>query len=171
MDRFLIHETAVHWVDTFRFLLGNPMAVYADLRQLNPVIAGEDAGHIIFTHPSGVRALFDGNRHLDHIADNLRRTMGEALVEGTEGTLCLRGDGSVHHRTFGTSVESVLLPPDTWDGFGGDCVHALQSHVVSGHLDGTPFENEARDYLQVLAIEDAIYASAASGRRIALDTQ
>ncbi len=170
MDRFLIHETAVHWVDTFRYLLGNPTAVYADLRQLNPAIAGEDAGHIIFTHPAGVRAMFDGNRHLDHNADNLRRTMGEALIEGTTGTIRLLGDGSVRHRVFGTSNETVLLPPDIWDGFGGDCVHALQSHVVSGHLNGTPLENEARDYLSVIAIETAIYTSADTGRRINLDS-
>ena len=44
MPRFLVRETAVHWVDTFRFLLGNPLSVYADLRRLNPAIAGEDAG-------------------------------------------------------------------------------------------------------------------------------
>ncbi|MEY1556714.1 Gfo/Idh/MocA family protein [Yoonia sp. R2331] len=170
MEKFLIHETAVHWVDTFRFLLGNPTAVYADLRKLNPVIAGEDAGHIIFTHPAGVRAMFDGNRHLDHNADNLRRTMGEALIEGTTGSIRLLGDGSVRHRLFGDAAETCLLPPDTWDGFGGDCVHALQNHVVSGHLDGTPLENEAHDYLHVIAIEEAIYTSAATGQRIDLES-
>lgn len=163
MERFLVHETAVHWVDTFRFLLGDPISVYADLRRLNPVIAGEDAGYILFEHPNGVRALFDGNRHLDHAADNLRRTMGEALVEGTEGTLVLNGDGSVMLRQYGSQECSFLLPPDTWDGFGGDCVHALQSHVVSGILDHTPLENLAREYLAVEAIEEAIYLSAQTG--------
>lgn len=165
MERFLVHETAVHWVDTFRYLLGNPLSVYADLRQMNPAIAGEDAGYILFDHPNGVRALFDGNRHLDHSADNLRRTMGEALIEGTEGTLELLGDGSVWHRPFGAAQSTCILAADTWDGFGGDCVHALQSHVIAGILDGAPFENEAPDYLTVVTIEEAIYASATSGRK------
>ncbi|QHQ36310.1 Gfo/Idh/MocA family protein [Algicella marina] len=163
MPRFLVHETAVHWVDTFRYLFGNPISVYADLRKLNPVIAGEDAGYILFEHPGGIRAMFDGNRHLDHDADNLRRTMGEALVEGTQGTITLGGDGSVKLRRFGTSESEVVLPADTWDGFGGDCVHALQSHVVAGILDGTPLENRAQEYLAVEVIEEAIYASAESG--------
>ena len=163
MPRFLVHETAVHWVDTFRYLLGDPVSVYADLRQLNPAIAGEDAGYIISEHPGGVRALFDGNRHLDHAADNLRRTMGEALIEGTQGTIDLRGDGSVWLRAFGSDSATCLLAPDTWDGFGGDCVHALQSHVVAGILDGAPLENTAADYLTVGVIEEAIYASAATG--------
>lgn len=165
MKRFLVHETAVHWVDTFRYLLGNPQSVYADLRQLNPVIAGEDAGYILFDHPQGVRALFDGNRHLDHAADNLRRTMGEALFEGTKGTLTLGGDGAVHLRAFGQTGTTIILPPDTWDGFGGDCVHALQSHVVAGILDGSPLENQAQDYLTVARIEAAIYVSSDTGTK------
>ena len=168
MERFLIHETAVHWVDTFQFLFGPARAVYADLRRINPAIAGEDAGHVIFDH-GAVRALFDGNRHLDHVADNLRRTMGEAQIEGSEGVLTLRGDGSVTRRAFGTADSHTVLPPDTWEGFGGDCVHALQSHVISALHGGTPLENEARDYLQVIAVKDAIYASAETGRKTSLE--
>lgn len=166
MERFLIHETTVHWVDTFRYLAGDPVAVYADLRRLNPAIAGEDAGYVLSDHPGGVVALFDGNRHLGHAADNLRRTMGEALFEGTGGTMDIGGDGAVTLRASGRTAVRTLLPPDRWDGFGGDCVHALQSHVVSGLLDGTDFENEAADYLTVIAIEEAIYRSAAEGRKL-----
>ena len=167
MERFLVHETAVHWVDTFRYLLGDPLSVYADLRKVNPVIAGEDAGYILFDHPSGVRALFDGNRNLDHAADNLRRTMGEALIEGTDGTLRLLGDGSVQLRPFGAQDEAELLAPDTWQGFGGDCVHALQAHVIAA-MKGAPLENEASDYLTVLTIKDASYASAEAGEKRAV---
>lgn len=169
MPRFLVHETAVHWIDTFRYLLGDPLAVYADLRKINPVLAGEDAGIIVFDHPNGVRALFDGNRNLDHAANNLRRTMGIGLVEGSEGTLKLRGDGAVLLRPFGSLDEVLISPPNTWDGFGGDCVHALQTHVVSGVLDGSPLENQAEDYLKVIAIEDSIYTSAETGRKQGLD--
>lgn len=168
MERFLVHETGVHWVDTFRYLLGNPTALYADLRQVNAVIAGEDAGYILFDHPGGVRALFDGNRCLDHAADNHRRTMGEALIEGTEGTMDLRGDGSLWMRSFGASTQTCLMTADEWDGFGGDCVHALQRHVVCGLLDGEPLENLAQDYLKVIEIEQAIYRSAETGRKIHL---
>lgn len=169
MERFMVHETGVHFVDTFRYLLGNPTAVYADLRKVNPVIAGEDAGFVLFDHPSGVRALLDGNRNLDHGADNLRRTMGEAWFEGTKGCLYLYGDGRVTLRRFGDVTETELLAPDTWDGFGGDCVHALQSHAVSGFLGKVPLENVACDYLKVIEIEEAIYRSAETGQKIALE--
>ena len=168
MPRFLIHETAVHWVDTFHYLFGPVTAVYADLRRLNPAIAGEDAGHVIFDHASGVRALFDGNRHLDHVADNLRRTMGEAWIEGTRGTLTLYGDGSVTRRAFGMRNAVAVRGPDMWDGFGGDCVHALQAHVVAAMRGDGALENAAADSLSVLAIRDASYASAETGRKLTL---
>lgn len=169
MPRFLMHETGVHWIDTFRYLFGPITHVYADLRRLNPAIAGEDAGHVLFDHASGVRSLFDGNRHLDHVADNLRRTMGEAWIEGTKGTLTLYGDGSVTHRAFGSHDEDVILPPDTATGFGGDCVLALQAHVIAA-MQGAEAENEASDYLEVLALKDAIYTSAKTGRKIAMES-
>ncbi len=168
MPRFLIHETGVHWIDVFRFLLGDPLAVYADLRQVNPVLAGEDAGFVLFDHPGGVRALLDGNRCLDHAADNTRRTMGEALIEGLAGTLDLHGDGSVWLRAFGMREAELRLPPDTYAGFGGDCVHHLQRHVVSGLLDGTALENTAQDYLKVIETEQAVYRSAGTGAKIRL---
>jgi predicted dehydrogenase len=169
MEKLLIHETGVHWVDTFRYLLGNPLSVYADLRKMNPNIAGEDAGYVIFEHANGIRAVFDGNRCLDHPADNLRRTMGEGLIEGTKGTLTLNGDGSVHHRQFHKTDTTVILDPDTWDGFGGDCVHHLQQHVVAGLLGKAKLENTAQDYLKVIQIEEAIYASSSSGQKIQLN--
>ncbi|MET1414465.1 Gfo/Idh/MocA family oxidoreductase [Roseibium sp. HPY-6] len=166
MPQLLIHETGVHWIDTFRYLIGEPEAVYADLRKMNPVIAGEDAGYFILDYPGGVRALFDGNRLLDHSAENCRTTLGEALVEGTRGTLSLAGDGSVRLRHFGTQEDKVLLAPRQWEGFGGDCVKNLICHVVDGLLDGKPLENEARDYLKVIAIEQAIYQSDRLGQKI-----
>ncbi|MEM6758771.1 MAG: Gfo/Idh/MocA family oxidoreductase [Pseudomonadota bacterium] len=169
MPRFLVHETGVHWIDTFRYLFGQARAVYADLCRINPVIQGEDAGIVLFDHDNGLRALLDANRHLDHPADNLRRTMGEALIEGTHGTITLFGDGSVHLRNFGDTETTALLPPDTGTGFGGDCVHDLQSHVISGLLTGTTFENTSRDYLYVLRAELAVYRSNNEGRKVKVE--
>ena len=48
MKRFLIHETAIHFIDVFRYYFGEVESVFADLVQLNPRISGEDAGLVIF---------------------------------------------------------------------------------------------------------------------------
>ncbi|UWQ17192.1 Gfo/Idh/MocA family protein [Jannaschia sp. M317] len=166
MPRLLIHETGVHYIDTFRYLLGAPDGVYADLRRLNPVIRGEDAGQFIFDYSSGARAVFDGNRLLDFDTDNTRRTFGEALLEGTEGTLTLTGDGTLKLRALGGRTQETLLEPQDWPGFAGDCVHALQSHVVAAVQGKAAFENEARSYLAVLDLCELIYASAGARARL-----
>lgn len=168
MPRFLVHETGVHYIDTFRFLFGNPTAVYADLRRVNPIIAGEDAGIVIFEHPNGIRTILDGNRNLDHTATNTRCTMGEGLFEGTKGTLTLLGDGSVHLRKFGEQASLQVIAPDLSPNFGGDCTYRLQRHVIDALLKHRPLENEAKDYLTVIEIETAIYDSAVATRRIEL---
>lgn len=170
MPRLLIHETGVHYVDTFRFMFGNPTAVYADLRKMNPVIAGEDAGTVIFDHEDGLRTILDGNRLLDHPTPNTRCTMGEGFFEGTQGTLVLYGDGSVTLRQFGEIEETKVLGADTSQTFGGDCTYALQAHVVSGLLHGTELENLAQDYLTVIEIEEAIYQSAQSQSKVKIAT-
>jgi len=168
MEKFLIRETGVHWIDTFRFLFGKPKSVYADLRQLNPVIAGEDAGYFIMEFEDGKRALFDANRHLDHDAENCRTTLGEAWLEGTEGTITLSGNGEVRLRKFGSQDTEVLLATQNCQGFAGDCVFALQSHVINAIQNGTDFENTAQDYLLVLKTETAIYHSAETGQKVIL---
>ncbi|MFK7965864.1 MAG: Gfo/Idh/MocA family protein, partial [Burkholderiaceae bacterium] len=77
MPRFLVHETAIHFIDSFRFLFGEVQAVTARLRRMNPAIAGEDAGYIVLEFANGTTGLIDGNRLNDHSATNTRLTMGE----------------------------------------------------------------------------------------------
>ena len=89
MPEFLVRETAVHFIDTFRFLMGEVRAVTARLRRLNPVIAGEDSGLLIFEFDDARTGLFDGNRLNGHPATHLRRTMGEMWLEGERGVMRL----------------------------------------------------------------------------------
>ena len=168
MERFLIHETAIHLIDVFRFLLGEANSVYAQLDRLNPVIAGEDAGIFILNFQDGTRAVFDGNRLADHAAEDPRRTMGEMRIEGAKGELSLDGNGVIRFRAHGNS-QAEEMPFDWQDrGFGGDCVYLLNRHVVDHMLHGAPLMNEARDYLTNLRIEEAIYQSHAQAMRIDL---
>ena len=169
MQRFLVHETAVHYIDTFRYLFGEARAVYADLSQRNPAISGEDAGVIIFDFPEQLQATFDGNRHLDFAASNTRLTFGDFQVEGPKGALTLHGDGRVMHRAHGTTKKRTLLEPQDWQGFAGDCVYALQQHVVSHLIDGTLLENTGADYLYVLQLEQKIYESHEKSAKLLLD--
>jgi D-apiose dehydrogenase len=167
MPQLLVRETAVHFIDSFRFLCGEVAAVTARLTRFNPVIAGEDAGLVIFEFAGGHTGLFDGNRLNDHVAADVRRTMGELWLEGEAGVLRLDGDARLwwkpHHGPEAEHAYERAAP----GAFGGACT-ALQAHVLAHLRSGTPLENSARDYLANLHVQAAIYRSHASGQRIAL---
>lgn len=168
MRRFLVHETAIHFIDTFRFLLGEITAVTARLRRLNPVIAGEDAGYIIFEFEGGATALFDGNRLNAHLAENPALTMGEMWLEGSAGVLRLDGAARLWWAPHG-QPETEHAYPRNAQLFAGGSVHALQQQLTAHLLDAAPMENSGRDYLANIRVEEAVYQSDREGRRIAIE--
>lgn len=166
MPRFLVHETAIHLVDTFRFLFGEVVSVCAWLSRLNPVIEGEDAGIVLFEFANGQRGIFDGNRLADHPAENRRLTMGTMVIEGSAGTLTLDGNGDLHLRPFGANEARRI--DFSWNDvdFGGDCVYLTNRHIVEHLTSGSPAANTAAEYLTNLRIEAAIYQSAELGQTV-----
>jgi D-apiose dehydrogenase len=168
MPQLLVRETAVHFIDTFRYLMGEVRAVTARLRRLNPVIAGEDAGVIHFEFDDDRIGLFDGNRLNEHVAQNPRRTMGEMWLEGAAGVMRLDGDARLWFKPHGQAEAEHPYEHGSAGAFGGACT-ALQAHVLS-HLErGSPLENDASSYLTNLAVQAAVYQSNAAGRRVVMD--
>ena len=166
MPRLLVHETAVHFIDVFRYLFGEVESVYADLRRLNPAIQGEDAGLIVLEFDQGKRGVFDGNRLGDHRANNRRLTMGDLLIEGELGSVTLNGDAQILKRAHGQNEEENVNYSWADRDFGGDCVFNLQQHVVDHLLTGSTLMNTAQDYLQNLQIVEACYASSEQGKKL-----
>ena len=164
MPRLLVHETAIHWIDTFRFLMGETTGVFAKLSRLNPVIVGEDAGLILFDFEDGTRGVFDGNRLSDHQAENRRRTMGELTIEGSKATLRLDGDARLWLRHFGTNNDVEQLY--SWHDhlFGGDCVYACNRHILKAWMQGVDAETEAVAYIRNQIVQEAVYQSAETGQ-------
>jgi predicted dehydrogenase len=169
MPRLLVVETAVHFIDTFRYLVGEVTAVYARLRRLNPAIAGEDSGIIVFEFEGGATGVFDGNRLNEHPASNTRRTMGEMWLEGESGVLRLDGKGRLWFKPHGAEERTCNNHTGDSQTFGGGACGALQAHVLERLSRGAEPENTARAYLRNLLIQEAVYASHATGQRIALD--
>jgi D-apiose dehydrogenase len=169
MRRFLVVETAIHFVDTFRYLMGEVIAVSARLRKLNPHIVGEDAGVITFEFANGAVGILDANRSNDHVAVNPRCTMGEMWLEGSAGVLRLDGDARLWWKPhYEAEREHAYLLKATSEEFGGGACTNLQRHALSAFTSGNACENTARDYLTNLRIQEAIYASHQTGQRIVL---
>jgi predicted dehydrogenase len=169
MPRLLVVETAIHWIDTFRYLMGEVQAVYARLRRINPAIAGEDAGYVIFEFDGGATGLFDGNRCNDHPASDPRRTMGECWVEGSRGVLRLDGEARLFFKPHHGGEREHGYDRGRDDTWGGGACEWLQRHVIAHLAHGAPAENAARDYLANLNVQEAAYRSHADGCRIVMD--
>lgn len=167
-DRFFIQETGIHYVDVFRYLMGDITGLFARLAKLNPVIRGEDAGVVLMDFANGARGVLNGNRLSDHAAKNTRLTMGELRIDGSTAVLTLNGDGQIHTRQHGSTywVEQHFDWQDI--DFGGDCVYTTNRHVADHLLKQAPVQNLAKDYLINRQIEDVIYLSSEQGRWIPL---
>jgi len=172
MEKFLVHETVVHYTDTFRYLLGEVRAVTARLRRVNPAIAGEDAGIVVYEFTSGAVAILDANRDLEHDAADPRYTQGSMLLEGTLATWRLDGAARTWLRRRGEASETQhaafgrIIP-------NGDSVFHYLTAIVQAH-DGAEESNadiaasRASAYLKNLEIEEAIYKSASENRTVTL---
>ena len=161
MPRLLIYETGIHFVDVFRFLLGEVRSVYARLRRLNQHIVGEDEGLVLFDFNNNCRAILDANRYNEPGVENPRYTFGKMLIEGKEGTLRLEENGAIHLQKLGQPpIEIDYNHQDI--NFAGDCVYYTQKHFIDGLQSGEAFETNGNDYWNNLIIQEAIYESAES---------
>ncbi|MFO1021829.1 MAG: Gfo/Idh/MocA family oxidoreductase [Planctomycetales bacterium] len=165
MPRFLVFETGVHIIDTFRFLGGEINETYAILRRLNAGIRGEDAGLLTFRFANGAVGVWDANRYNEGTAADPRLTFGELLIEGNGGSLRLYPDGRITLQSLGYPEKEHTY---FWEqrSYAGDCVHAVQRHFIEQLLLGGEFETSGRKYLRTLEVQEAVYRSAAENRPV-----
>lgn len=165
MPRLLIHETGVHFTDTFRYLGGEVTQCHARIDRLNDVIAGEDSCLMSLQFAGGGTATWDANRYNESAHENPRYTFGQMWIEGNAGSLTLSLDGEITIHPLGRSPRRHDYQPSKI-GFAGDCVHACQQHFIDA-LDGTvECETSAAEYRKSLEIVEAAYQSAANNRPV-----
>lgn len=165
--RLLIYETGVHFIDTFRYLLGEVATVFATVQRLNPAIRGEDAAQLMLTFESGATALWDANRYNETEASSPRLTFGRLRVDAGRGHLELDADARIRLKPLGAPGRDVDY---VWHdrSFAGDCVYFLQSHFVERLRDGLPFECDGEDYLRTTRVMEAAYESVRTGQTVRL---
>jgi predicted dehydrogenase len=158
--RLLLYETGVHFIDTFRFLLGEVTTVLAHVRRMNPVIRGEDTAQVFLTFESGATAIWDANRYNETEAASPRYTFGELRVDATGGHATMDAESTIRVKRLGEPAEELPYARERTN-FAGDCVYALQRHFVDRMLSGGEFESTGRDYLKTIQVVEAAYESAA----------
>ncbi|MBM3745996.1 MAG: Gfo/Idh/MocA family oxidoreductase [Acidobacteria bacterium] len=168
--RLLIYETGVHFIDTFRYLLGEVTEVYANLRRLNPVIKGEETGQVFFRFARGATAILDANRYNEVESPSPRYTFGEMRIDAMGGHLTMDTESNLRLKPLGQPGAEVDYERANVN-FAGDCVYFLQRHFVNCMLSGGEFEAHGEDYLKTLRVVDAVYESAAAGQVVKLAAQ
>jgi predicted dehydrogenase len=91
-----------------------------------------------------------------------RYTFGEFLIEGSGGSIRPYPDGTLTLKPLGQG-ERKLAYKRPRRGFSGDACHAALRHFIDRLRDGKPFESEGEEYLKTLAVQEAVYESAAKG--------
>src|SRR5205085_3223770 len=149
--RLLIYETGVHFIDTFRYLLGEVKDVCGHLRRLNPAIRGEDAGQLFLRFESGATAIWDASRYNETESPNPRYTFGEIRVDGAGGHLTMDSASNIRVKKLGEPGWNLEYARED-KNFAGDCVYALQRHFVDCMLSGDEFESSGPDCLKTLQV-------------------
>ena len=167
-ERLLIFESGVHFIDTFRFLFGEVEKVYAQLRQINPVIKGEDSGQVLLRFKGGVSAILDASRYNENETGvNLytcdpRTTFGILRLDGFKGHLIMDSCGDILIKPLGKESYRHAYEHEI-RGFAGDSCYFAIRHFIDALLTGEPFETSGPDYLNTLQVVEACYRSAETG--------
>lgn len=165
MPRFLLYETGIHFIDTFRYLAGEMEEVRCLLGRVNREIAGEDMALVTFRFAGGAIGLFDANRISG--PNPPAAAFGWMRLEGERAMARLEPDGRIFLQDHG-QPEAEHLYAIPREGYRGDSVHAAQAHYVDALSHGFAAETEAADYLRSVAAMFACYRSAETGRPVPL---
>ncbi|NQU87887.1 MAG: Gfo/Idh/MocA family oxidoreductase [Mariniphaga sp.] len=164
--RLIVYENGIHFIDTFRYLGGEIKRVFAYLKKLNPVIAGEDFALVNFEFAdSHLLGVWDASRYNEPNYKNPRLTFGEFQIDGSMGTIRLYADGKITIQELGKNeYEHNYKFEDI--NFAGDCVYNTQRHFIDCLINKNEFETNGFDYLKSLSVQEAIYDSANTGQPI-----
>lgn len=149
MPRLLLIETMIHFLDTSRFLLGDLTVRSCDMRRVNPKVQGEDVVLLVLEGSGGLLGMVDGNR-LSR-SEHEGQVMGDARIEGSQGTLSLRGDGRIFIRPLEGEEREHVYPIPTI-GYRGDSVYHTHRHFLECLHSGAAFETDGKDYLQTMKL-------------------
>ena len=163
MGRLLVYEMVVHFIDSFRFLLGEFNGVFCRMGRVNPAIKGEDYALINLDFKNGASGLIDANR----VSGPARREpiSEELIVEGDRGKIRLARDCRIWLDGYGDagSLHDYAFPAE---GYRGDSIRAAQRHFIYCLRAGERCETEGEDYLKTVAAVFACYDSAESGKAV-----
>ena len=107
--------------------------------------------------PTATTSRTSPNPATPSASSSSRATGGRCASTATGGSPCRSSGEPEREHEYACEDKS----------FAGDCCYATQRHFVDRMLDGESFETNGEDYLETLAVQEAVYESAATGVPVA----
>lgn len=158
MERLLMYETGIHFIDVFRFYNGAISKVYARLNRFNSNIKGEDFAWVQVDFANGTHGFIDTNRYNETSFENPRLTFGTVLIEGNKGSIRLFENGTITVQLLGEKETKHDYKFED-KNFSGDCVYHTQKYFVNQLISGERFETNIEQYLENIRILEKVYES------------
>lgn len=172
LEQFIIADLGSHVLDVARFLFGEARSIYCRTQRVNPTLKGEDVATIVLEMRNGMHVTIN----LAYAANPLEReAFPETLVfvEGERGSAEL-SPGCVLRTTTrrGTLVRRTPPPFHGWADPRYAVVHSsikpCNANLLAALHGHGEAETTGADNLRTVRLVFGAYASAASGRAIAL---
>ena len=166
MPRLIVYEVGVHYLDTCRFLFGEPDSIFARLHHVSPYVRGEDV-QLIAVGYGDLTCLINTSWASVPVPGLDKPVAGESFraprleIDGTQGTLSLNCDGSMHLFTD-NDHKQCQFPRDAVP----ESHIAAQQHFFDCLESGAEFETNGPETLRTLALVEACYLSAEEGRAV-----
>lgn len=173
VDRLEVMFHSIHYLDSMRFLFGNPAWVTSrHARYANQgAVKGETKTITVMDYDSGLQAMVAVN-HYNEWAETFAtfRFIGtEGAIEGTIGLMYNYPAGrpdtieiTSSHFGKGTKITPTIDEmwiPDAFVGTMGSLMRAIE-------IDSMPADNSTEDNLDTLRVVEAAYRSAAENRSV-----
>lgn len=167
MPRLIAYEMGVHYLDTCRYLFGEPDSVFARLHHVSPYTEGEDV-QVLSVGYKDMTCVIDTSwasvevPGVDMLEENPDTwSPSRFKIDGTEGTLILQVDRSLQ-LVAETGRRQWQFPSET--------IHrslvAAQQHFIDCLESGAEFETSGSETLKTMALVYACYRSAEESRPV-----
>ncbi|MAU94355.1 MAG: oxidoreductase [Fulvimarina sp.] len=168
-ERFIIEDLGIHILDIARAFFGDVDRLASTTRRVNPQIHGEDVATMLLSHAGGVTSVVDCSYATRREPETFPQTLIE--IDGTDGTLRLDAGYRLTVQSGGKENVRDVSPPllawaeRPWHNIQ-ESVRTIQQHFVDCLAEGRQPETSGADNLKTLALVEAAYRSAETGRTV-----
>jgi predicted dehydrogenase len=165
MPRFIIYELGVHYLDTLRYLFGEPQELFCTARRISAQIKGEETAVIQLRFPFLTAVVDMSWASVPIFGATKRISWGEYQIEGTAGTILVGIDGKMS--IAGDDFQKEILYPDDSIVLG---YRGALEHFAHCIRSGQEFETSGPETYKTMELVFGSYLSSETGKAYRIGT-